>query len=114
MSVRLAGVGDKISSVTQEVKNVKQDVTRVGSEMVELRKRLLVSGARWKIFKKSVKETAAEQKEGFRKLNERQTQTLNKIFTRYEENKIKLELDFSHKGVLRELRKKKNSLWIRS
>ena len=94
----LAGVGDKISSVTQEVKNVKQDVTRVGSEMVGVKETVAGVGSKVENIQKEVKETAAEQKESFRKLNERQTQTLNEIFTRYEENKIKLELDFSHKG----------------
>ena len=80
----LAGVGDKITNVSQEMKGVKDTVTGVGSQV--------------EIMQKEVEETAAVQKENFRKLNERQTRSLNEIFTRYEESKIKLELNFTHKG----------------
>ncbi|HCY57575.1 MAG TPA: hypothetical protein DHU78_01795, partial [Opitutae bacterium] len=80
----LAGVGDKITNVSQEMKGVKDTVTGVGSKV--------------EIMQKEVEETAAVQKENFRKLNERQTRSLNEIFTRYEESKIKLELNFTHKG----------------
>ena len=82
--------------------------------MVGVKETVAGVGSKVENIQKEVKETAAEQKEGFRKLNERQTQTLNEIFTRYEENKIKLELDFSHKGGFLGAEKKKNSLWIRS
>ena len=34
----------------------------------------------------------------FVKLNERQKQSLNEIFTKYEQNKVKLSLEFNHKG----------------
>ena len=94
----LAGVGDKISTVTQDVQSVKNDVSRVGDEMIGVKKTVAGVGTKVENIQKEVSETAAEQKENFRKLNERQTQTLNEIFTRYEENKIKLELDFTHKG----------------
>ena len=80
----LAGVGDKITNVSKEMKGVKDTVTGVGSQV--------------EIMQKEVEETAAVQKENFRKLNERQTRSLNEIFTRYEESKIKLELNFTHKG----------------
>ena len=49
-------------------------------------------------IKKEVEETAAVQKENFAKLNERQRQSLNEIFTKYEQNKVKLDLEFTHKG----------------
>ena len=49
-------------------------------------------------IKKDVEETAAEQKENFRKLSERQARSVSEIFTRYEQNKIKLEFSFTHKG----------------
>ena len=87
----LAGVGDKISTVTKEVSSVKEDVTKVSEE---------VSGVGSKVenIKKEVEETAAAQKESFDKLNERQKQSLNEIFTKYEQNKVKLSLEFTHKG----------------
>ena len=80
----LAGVGDKITSVTEEVNSVKQDVSRVGTNVENIQKDVEVS--------------VAEQKENFKKLTDVQTKSLNEIFTRYDENKIKLELTYSHKG----------------
>ena len=87
----LAGVGDRITTVTREVSSVKEDVSKVGEE---------VSGVGSKVenIQKEVEETAAVQKENFEKLNERQKQSLNEIFTKYEENKVELSLDFKHKG----------------
>lgn len=87
----LAGVGDSISSVTKEMKDVKQTVGVVSAEMAGV-------GSKVETIKQEVAETAAVQKENFKKLNERQSQSLNEIFTRYQENKIKLELKFLHKG----------------
>lgn len=69
----LAGVGEKISNVSQDVTSVKAEV----------------------------KESAEVQKENFRKLNERQTRSVNEIFTRYEQNKVTLELSYTHKtGIM--------------
>lgn len=87
----LAGVGDKITSVTEEVNSVKQDVSRVGLEIEGV-------GSKVENIKKEVEVSAAEQKENFKRLTDVQTKSLNEIFTRYDENKIKLELTFTHKG----------------
>jgi len=71
----LAGVGEKISTVSQDVSSVKEGV----QESVEV------------------------QKENFRKLNERQTRSVNEIYTRFEENKVTLELSFVHKtGIMQD------------
>ncbi len=87
----LAGVGDKITTVTQEVNSVKDDVSRVGLEIEGV-------GSKVENIKKEVEVSAAEQKENFKKLTEVQTKSLNEIFTRYDENKINLELTFTHAG----------------
>ena len=55
-------------------------------------------GSKVENIQKEVEETAAVQKENFEKLNERQKQSLNEIFTKYEENKVELALDFKYKG----------------
>ena len=80
----LAGVGDKISTVSQDMQGVKDTVDGVGTQVESIQK--------------EVEETAAVQKENFEKLSERQTRSLNEIFTRYEQSKVKLELSFKHKG----------------
>ena len=87
----LAGVGDKITNVTNDVNSVKQDVSRVGQEIEGV-------GSKVENIKKEVEVSVAQQKENFKKLTDVQTKSLNEIFTRYDENKIKLELTFSHKG----------------
>lgn len=101
----LAGVGDKITTVTQEVSSVKEDVSKVGDEvsgvkatMAEVSEEVSGVGSKVENIKKEVEETAAVQKENFEKLNERQKQSLNEIFTKYEQNKVLLELEFTHKG----------------
>lgn len=101
----LAGVGDKISNVTEEVSSVKKDMSRVGEEMAGVRKTVVdvseeVAGVGDQVesIKKEVEESTAEQIETFRKLDERQARSVSEIFTRYDENKIKLELTFTHKG----------------
>ena len=101
----LAGVGEKISSVTQEVSSVKEDVSKVGQEVSGVKATVAVvseevSGVGSKVenIKKEVEETAAVQKENFAKLNERQRKSLNEIFTKYEQNKVQLDLEFTHKG----------------
>ena len=86
----LAGVGEKISTVSQDVSTVKAGVSQV---------------------EKDVQESAASQKENFRKLNERQTRSVNEIFTRYEQNKVTLELTYTHKfGITQSIREDKFSM----
>ena len=101
----LAGVGDKISTVTKEVSSVKEDVTKVGQEVTGVKATVAevsqeVSGVGSKVenIKREVEETAAVQKENFAKLNERQKQSLNEIYTKYEQNKVQLSFEFTHKG----------------
>ena len=101
----LAGVGEKISSVTQDVNSVKVDVSRVGREMQGVKEtvdgvslEVAGVGSKMETIQQEVSESVVAQEENFRKLNERQTQSLNEIFTRYEENKIKLSLTYKHKG----------------
>jgi len=58
-----------------------------------------------------VQESVEVQKENFRKLNERQTRSVNEIFTRYEQNKVNLELIYSHKtGFSQSVREDKFSV----
>ena len=73
----LAGVGEQITTVSQDVSSVKQGISKV---------------------EKDVQESAASQKENFRKLNERQTRSVNEIFTRYEQNKVTLEFSYIYKS----------------
>ena len=47
---------------------------------------------------RNVQESVEVQKENFRKLNERQTRSVNEIFTRYEQNRVTLELVFEYKS----------------
>ena len=101
----LAGVGEKITSVTQDVNSVKQDVSRVGEEMAGVKKtvdgvsvEMAGVGSKMENINQKVETSVAEQKENFKKLTDVQTKSVNEIFTRYEENKIKLELSFTHKG----------------
>lgn len=105
VGVGLAGVGDRITTVTQEVSSVKEDVSKVGAEVsgvkatvAEVSEEVSGVGSKVENIKKEVEETAAVQKENFEKLNERQKQSLNEIFTKYEQNKVQLELEFTHKG----------------
>ena len=86
----LVGVGDKISTVSQDVSSVKEGVSKVG---------------------KNVQESVDVQKENFRKLNERQTRSVNEIFTRYEQNKVTLELNYTHKtGIMQTNKEDKFSM----
>ena len=86
----LVGVGEKITTVSQDVSSVKAGVSKV---------------------EKDVQESAASQKENFRKLNERQTRSVNEIFTRYEQNKVTLELTYTHKfGITQSTREDKFSM----
>jgi hypothetical protein len=101
----LAGVGEKITSVTRDVSSVKQDVSRVGEEMAGVKKtvdgvseEMAGVGTKMETINQKVETSVAEQKENFKKLTDVQTKSLNEIFTRYEDNKIKLKLSFTHKG----------------
>ena len=101
----LAGVGDRITTVTKEVSSVKEDMTKVGQEVsgvkatvAEVSEEVSGVGSKVESIKKEVEETAAVQKKNFEKLNERQKQSLNEIFTKYEQNKVELSLEFNHKG----------------
>ena len=86
----LVGVGEKISSVSADVSSVKDGVSKV---------------------EKDVLESVEVQKENFRKLNERQTRSVNEIYTRYEQNKVSLELTFVHKsGIFQSDREDKFSV----
>ena len=86
----LAGVGEKISNVSEDVSSVKEGVSKV---------------------EKNVQESVEVQKENFRKLNERQTRSVNEIFTRYEQNKVTLELNYIHKmGIMQKDREDKFSM----
>ena len=103
----IAGVGDKIASVSDEVTSVKQDVSKVGqdvkgvSETVSnVSEEVAGVGSKVETIQQDVAENAAEQKENFRQLSERQTKTVNEIFSKYEENKIKLTFTYSHTSGL--------------
>ena len=118
----LAGVGDKIASVTDEVSSVRQDVTsvredvtKVGQEVQGVRETVSdVSeevagvGSRVETIQQEVAETAAEQQENFRKLSERQTKSVNEIYSKYQDNKIKLSFSFSYLGGFLGSEKKEN------
>jgi len=103
----IAGVGDKIATVTNEVTSVKEDVSRVGEEVQGVKETVSnvseeVAGVGTKVetIQQDVAENAAEQKENFRQLSERQTKSVNEIFSKYEENKIKLTFTYSHNSGL--------------
>lgn len=86
----LVGVGEKISNVSDDVSSVKEGVSKV---------------------EKDVQESVEVQKENFRKLNERQTRSVNEIFTRYEQNKVSLDLTYTYKsGIFQSNREEKFSV----
>ena len=103
----IAGVGERIASVSNEVTSVKQGVSKVGEEVQGVKETVSgVSqevagvGSRVETIQQGVSEQAAVQEENFRKLSERQTKTVSEIFSKYEENKVKLTFDYSHVGGL--------------
>ena len=108
----LAGVGDKISTVTKEVSSVKEDVSGVKATVAEVSEEVSGVGSKVETIKKEVEQTAAVQKENFEKLNERQKQSLNEIYTKYDNNKVNLSFEFLHKGASLELKEKRSFLWI--
>ena len=59
-------------------------------------------------IQQDVAETAAEQQENFRKLSERQTKSVNEIYSKYQDNKIKLSFSFSYLGGFLGSEKKEN------
>ena len=88
----LVGVGEKISTVSDDVSSVKEGVCQG-------RKRCSGIGG--------------STKRKFRKLNERQTRSVNEIFTRYEQNKVSLDLIYTHKsGIFQTNREMINFLLI--
>ena len=103
----IAGVGERIASVSNEVTSVKQDVSKVGEEVQgvketvsDVSQEVAGVGSRVETIQQDVSEQAAVQEENFRKLSERQTKTVSEIFSKYEENKVKLTFDYSHVGGL--------------
>jgi len=103
----IAGVGDKIATVSSEVTSVKADVSKVGQDVQGVKQTVSnvseeVAGVGSKVetIQQDVAENAAEQKENFRQLSERQTKSVNEIFSKYEENKIKLTFTYSHTSGL--------------
>jgi len=103
----IAGVGEKITSVSNEVTSVKQDVSKVGEEVQgvkdtvsDVSQEVQGVGSRVETIQQDVNDQAAAQEENFRKLSERQTKTVNEIFSKYEENKVKLTFDYSHTSGL--------------
>ena len=104
----IAGVGGGIASVSNEVTSVKQGVSKVGEEVQgvketvsDVSQEVAGVGSRVETIQQDVgNEQAAVQEENFRKLSERQTKTVSEIFSKYEENKVKLTFDYSHVGGL--------------
>ena len=114
----MAGVGDKISTVTKEVSSVKEDVTKVSEEVsgvkatvTEVSEEVSGVGSKVENIKKEVEGECSCSERSFAKLNERQKQSLNEIFTKYEQNKVKLSLEFTHKGGFLGAEKKEHLLW---
>lgn len=103
----IAGVGDRIATVSSEVTSVKEDVSKVGQDVQGVKQTVSnvseeVAGVGSKVedIQQDVAENAAVQEENFRELSERQTKTVNEIFSKYEENKIKLTFKYSHTSGL--------------
>ena len=103
----IAGVGDRIATVSSEVTSVKEDVSKVGQDVEGVKQTVSnvseeVAGVGSKVenIQQDVAENAAVQEENFRQLSERQTKTVNEIFSKYEENKIKLTFKYSHTSGL--------------
>ena len=87
----LVGVGQKMTEVSKDVSSVKDGVSKV---------------------EKEVQESVEVQKENFIKLNERQTRSVNEIFTRYEQNKVTLDLTYTYKSGIFSPFRKASFLWI--
>ena len=96
----IAGVGDKIASVSNEVTSVKQDVSKVGEEVKESRKRFPTPAKSCRSrFQSGDHPTRRRSKRLFRKKIfasfRKDKPRLSEIFSKYEENKVKLIFDYS-------------------
>jgi hypothetical protein len=99
-----AKINQKIDSLNVGLDGVGQDLKNVGEGLVGV-------GEKISTVSQDVQKSAASQKENFRKLNERQTRSVNEIFTRYEQNKVTLELTYTHKfGITQSIREDKFSM----
>jgi hypothetical protein len=99
-----AKIDQKIDTLNKGLDGVGQDLKSVGEGLAGV-------GEKISTVSQDVQESVEVQKENFRKLNERQTRSVNEIFTRYEENKVNLELTFSHKfGITQSAREDKFSV----
>lgn len=99
-----AKIDQKIDTLNKGLDGVGQDLKSVGEGLAGV-------GEKISTVSQDVQESVEVQKENFRKLNERQTRSVNEIFTRYEENKVNLELTFSHKfGITQSVREDKFSV----
>jgi len=103
-----AKIDQKIDNLNKGLDGVGQDLKSVGEGLAGVGERMSEVSQDVDAVKKEVEESAAEQKENFRILNERQTRSVNEIFTRHEENKVTLELTYTHKfGIGQTLREDK-------
>jgi hypothetical protein len=93
-----AKIDQKIDTLNKGLDGVGQDLKSVGEGLAGV-------GEKISTVSQDVQESVEVQKENFRKLNERQTRSVNEIFTRYEQNKVNLELIYSHKfGISQSVR----------
>ncbi len=99
-----AKIDEKIDTLNVGLDGVGQDLKNVGEGLVGV-------GEKISTVSQDVQKSAASQNENFRKLNERQTRSVNEIFTRYEQNKVTLELTYTHKfGITQSNREDKFSM----
>jgi len=99
-----AKIDQKIDTLNKGLDGVGQDLKSVGEGLAGV-------GEKISTVSQDVQESVEVQKENFRKLNERQTRSVNEIFTRYEENRVNLELTYSHKfGITQSVREDKFSV----
>ena len=99
------------AKIDQKIDTLNKGLDGVGQDLKSVGKGLAGVGEKISTVSQDVQESVEVQKENFRKLNERQTRSVNEIFTRYEENKVNLELTFSHKfGITQSVREDKFSV----
>jgi hypothetical protein len=93
-----AKIDQKIDTLNKGLDGVGQDLKSVGEGLAGV-------GEKISTVSQDVQESVEVQKENFRKLNERQTRSVNEIFTRYEQNKVNLEFNYSYKtGIIQSIR----------
>ena len=93
-----AKIDQKIDTLNKGLDGVGQDLKSVGEGLAGV-------GEKISTVSQDVQESVEVQKENFRKLNERQTRSVNEIFTRYEQNKVNLKFIYSHKfGISQSVR----------